>query len=140
MSAGTTFHTYVGTTESVRSALAFANASASPTHVKLELTSSDASSPWSASASVDIPEGAHMTILIDKLFPEIPDRFEGLLRIVSSETVSAAHLRIRSNERGEQLINVLPISIGSSPPSLDLVFPLVVTGRGYSTSFIGVGR
>jgi hypothetical protein len=82
-----------------------------------------------------------MTVFIDELFPEIPDRFEGMLRIVSSETVSAAHLRIRSNERREQLINVLPIGIGSSPPSsLDLVFPLVVTGRGYSTSFIGVGR
>jgi hypothetical protein len=68
----------------------------------------------------------------------VRDGFQGLLRILSTQSIGVTALRIRNNKRGDVIVTGIPIaSEASSPPSSTLVFPLVIRGGGFSTEFVG---
>jgi len=106
----------------------------------LELTTLNGSST-TMKTSLDIPPNGHVASYIDELFPSIPEGFEGVLKITSTQPVAATGLRIRTNGRGDVLMTAMPIINEASPvPTSDLLFPLVVQGGGFSTEFINMPR
>jgi chitodextrinase len=136
--ADTAFHTYVEATGSVRSAVAIVNSSASAVRTKLELVDLSGVSTG-LTALLDIPARAHVAGFLDELFTKLPVGFQGVLRIASAQPVVAASLLVRNNERGEMLMTSVPIVSGTTPANNTvLVFPIIVTGGGYSTEFVGV--
>jgi hypothetical protein len=137
--AATAFHTYVESSESLRSAVAITNPSAAPAQVSLEVVGEGGQS-MGRSSLLDLPAGGHTARFIDELFPAIPAGFQGLLRIAASQPIAAGALRIRTNGQGELLITAMPVKKGTSPSATNsnLVFPIVVNGGGYSTEFIGM--
>ena len=140
VSTGTAFRTYVEKWWTLHSGLAFANASASSVRTTLELTTLNGSST-TMKTSLDIPPNGHVASYIDEFFPSIPEGFEGVLKITSTQPVAATGLRIRTNGRGDVLMTAMPIINEASPvPTSDLLFPLVVQGGGFSTEFINMPR
>jgi hypothetical protein len=134
-STATGFRTYVEMSGTVRSGFAVANASDLPAQVTLEISDPDGT-VTGLRTSVEIPRGGHLARFIDELLP-LPAGFQGMLRIESTQPIASIGLRARVNERGDTLITAIPVS--TTAISLDrsnLVFPLVVNGRGYRTDFV----
>jgi hypothetical protein len=133
----TAFQMYVEKSATLHSRLAVANPSASPAWATFELAPLDGSS-LSRITSIVISAGGHIAPLIEDLFPTVRDGFQGLLRILSTQSIGVTALRIRNNKRGDVIVTGIPIaSEASSPPSSTLVFPLVIRGGGFSTEFVG---
>jgi len=99
-SSGTNFQTYVDRTGNLRSGFAIANPSASPTSATLELLAIDGS-PTNMITSMQIPSRGHIARFIDDLFPTIPERFQGMLRIVATHPVGLTSLRFQANDDGK---------------------------------------
>jgi hypothetical protein len=133
----TAFQMYVEKSATLHSRLAVANPSASPAWATFELAPLDGSS-LSRITSIVIPAGGHIAPLIEDLFPTVRDGFQGLLRILSTQSIGVTALRIRNNKRGDVIVTGIPVaSEPSSSTSSTLVFPLVVRGGGFSTEFVG---
>jgi hypothetical protein len=133
----TAFQMYVETSATLHSRLAVANPSASPASATFELAPLDGSS-LSRITSIVIPAGGHIVPMIEDLFPTVRDGFQGLLRILSTQSIGVTALRIRNNKRGDVIVTGIPVSNeASSSTSSTLVFPLVVRGGGFSTEFVG---
>jgi hypothetical protein len=133
----TAFQMYVEKSATLHSRLAVANPSASPAWATFELAPLDGSS-LSRITSIVIPAGGHIAPLIEDLFPTVRDGFQGLLRILSTQSSGVTALRIRNNKGGDVIVTGIPVaSEASSSTSSTLVFPLVVRGGGFSTEFVG---
>jgi hypothetical protein len=125
-----------GSAGSIQSGLAIANASATAAGVSLELYRLDGTAAATA-ANLTIPASGQITRFIDELFPGIARPFQGVLRIVSSASLSVVGIRGRYNERSDFLITTTPPFIETATPSAaGLFFPHLVDGGGYSTQFI----
>jgi hypothetical protein len=136
-STETVFQMYVEKSATLHSRLAVANPSASPAWATFELAPLDGSS-LSRITSIVIPAGGYIAPLIEDLFPTVRDGFNGLLRILSTQSIGVAALRIRNNKRGDVIVTGIPVSSGaSSSTSSTVVFPLLVRGAGFSTEFVG---
>lgn len=133
----TAFQMYVEKSATLHSRLAVANPSASPAWATFELAPLDGSS-LSRITSIVIPAGGHIAPLIEDLFPTVRDGFQGLLRILSTQSIGVTALRIRNNKGGDVIVTGIPVaSEASSSTSSTLVFPLVVRGGEFSTEFVG---
>jgi len=133
----TAFQMYLEKSATLHSRLAVANPSASPASATFELAPLDGSS-LSRITSIVIPAGGHIVPLIEDLFPTVRDGFQGLLRILSTQSIGVTALRIRNNKRGDVIVTSIPVSNDApSSTSSTLVFPLVVRGGGFSTEFVG---
>ena len=133
----TAFQMYVEKSATLHSRLAVANPSASPAWATFELAPLDGSS-LSRITSIVIPAGGHIAPLIEDLFPTVRDGFQGLLRILSTQSIGVTALRIRNNKRGDVIVTGIPVAReASSSTSSTLVFPLVVRGGEFSTEFVG---
>ena len=88
-----------------------------------------------------IPAGGQVARFIDELFPTLPIGFEGMLKVSSTIPLGAASLRVRYNQRSGMIVTSVPVSDDSNRTSRSgFLFPLIVTGSGYSTDFVGVKR
>jgi hypothetical protein len=130
-SPGTAFRTYVEMTDTLRAAVTVANSSASPADTAFELVMLDGSVNR---ANVTIPAGGQMGLFLNELFTELPERFSGMLRIVSGQPVSVASLHIRDNPGG-LIISSSPIEDATAPAAYpaNRVFPFTINGGPYST-------
>jgi hypothetical protein len=90
-------------------------------------------------ATLFIPANGHVAMFLDQL-PEyrlMPEPFQGILKIESSETISVVGLRGRYNERGDFLIATTPPFDDALPGvNRQVVFPHFAEGGGYQTQFI----
>jgi hypothetical protein len=134
---GTALRTYVEDVGPVHSGLALANPASTPATATLELTALDGSGTMTASA--ELPARGHLARYIEELFPAIPDGFQGTLRVVSTKPIAMTSLRIRTNERGDSVVSWIPVTNESSAvlPNSKFIIPLVLSGGGFSTEFIG---
>ena len=132
----TVLQMYVEKSATLHSRLAVANPSASPAWATFELAPLHGSS-LTRITSVLIRSGGHIAPLIEDLFPALHDGFQGLLRILSTQSIGVAALRIRDNKRGDLIVTGIPVfSEAPSSTSSTVVFPLVVRGAGFSTEFV----
>ena len=78
-------------------------------------------------------------MFLDQVFPSLSFPFQGLLRISggTSAGFSVVGLRTRTNERGDFLITTIPpANENNSASPMELFFPHLVNGGGYTTQFI----
>ena len=132
----TALQMYVEKSATLHSRLAVANPSASPAWTTFELAPLHGSS-LTQITSVLIRGGGHIAPLIEDLFPTLHDGFQGLLRILSTQSLGVAALRIRDSKRGDLIVTGIPVfSEAPSSTSSTVIFPLVVRGAGFSTEFV----
>ncbi len=123
----------------IESGLAIANASSSPVTVTLQLVRMDGSAPVPP-ATITVPAGGQRARFVRELFPALSSSFLGLVKVTSNGPIGLAGLRGRYNERGDFLITTTPASNDAlATPTLQLVFPHIVSGGGYTTQFILLG-
>jgi hypothetical protein len=141
---GTGFRTYLetsngsGLTGPTQSGVAIANPSSSPATVTIQLTNLDGT-PLGFTQSVTVPAGGQVAKFINELFPQLSANFQGVGRVTSSSAVALAALRGRFNERGDFLVTTTPTLNEAVAPSMDLVFPHIVSGMGYVTQTVVFG-
>ena len=120
----------------IQSALAISNSSSTAATLNLELTLLDGT-PTGLTASVVVPPSGHVSRFIQELFPTLSLPFRGIVRLSTGGQVSIVNERTRYNERVDLLITTMPVtSETSSSTSVDMFFPVVADGGGYSTQFI----
>jgi len=123
----------------IESGLAIANASSSPVTVTLQLVRMDGSAPVPP-ATITVPAGGQRARFIRELFPALSSSFRGLVKVTSNGPIGLAGLRGQYNERGDFLITTTPARNDAlATPTLQLVFPHIVSGGGYTTQFILLG-
>jgi hypothetical protein len=134
----TASHTYVEVQPGVRSGMAIANTSSSAAQITLQLESEDAAAQ-SFSASFEVSAGGHVARFVDELMPQAPATFKGVLRVTSNVPVAMTGLRLRTNDHGRLIISGIPVVDDTATPAAGTqrVFPIIVFGGGYSTTFIG---
>jgi Bacterial Ig domain len=96
--SGTAFVTFVEELSNLRYGFAMANPSDSTTWTTFELLSIDGSS-MNMSVSMEIPAMGHIAGFVDGLFPEMPQGFQGMLRIIATQPVHVTGLRFESTDR-----------------------------------------
>jgi len=64
-----------------------------------ELFTSDGSST-NVTTSLEVPARGHIARFIEDLFPNLPDGFQGTLRLLAAQPVGLTHLRFRHSDRG----------------------------------------
>ena len=141
--SGAAFRLYVeasgtpGQPHSVRSGIALANTSGTPTTVSLELTDLDGTATG-LPESLTIPASGHVARFIDEFFPGLPTPFSGILRIASTAPdIAAVGLRLAINQRHEVLATTTPpVDENVTPTPSGLFFPLFVDSAGWTTQFI----
>jgi hypothetical protein len=137
--SGTALRAYVQTSSTpgavIQSGLAIANVSTSPATVNLQLFNPDGTSA-AASTSLTIPGSGQIAKYLSDLFPNLPQPFQGVVRIsASSSNLAVVGLRTRYNERGDYLITTTPATSESATPG-QLFFPHLAIGGGYTTQLI----
>jgi hypothetical protein len=122
---------------SIQTGLSIANTSTTPATVTLALTALDGASVGPA-ATLTIPGSGHTAKFLEEIFPNLPNPFQGVLRISATGTgISVVGLRGRYNERSDFLISTTPPTPENSAPSTtELFFPHLANGDGYTTQFI----
>jgi hypothetical protein len=103
--------------------------------VRFEVMNLDGTSSG-LSTSADIPAGGQMMRLVGNLFPQLPSRFKGIIRITAPSPITLGGLRARYNERGDVLVAATPPFDESTASQTELDFPYFITGAGYSTELI----
>ena len=137
--SGTALRAYVETSDTpgavIQSGLAVANVSTSPATVNLQLFNPDGSAA-AASTSLTIPGSGQIAKFLGDLFPNLPQPFQGVVRIsTASSGLAVVGLRTRYNERGDFLITTTPATSESATPG-PLFFPHLAIGGGYTTQMI----
>ncbi len=143
---GTAFRMYVessgtdGAPGNIQSGVAIANSSSTAATVTLELTDLAGSSSGLPAPVVlpVLPALGHTARFLAEFFPDLPDSFQGILRVSSVSTeIAVAGLRTRYNERQDFLITTTPPTNEAAPVSLsESLFPHLADGGGYTTQFI----
>jgi hypothetical protein len=146
--SGTTFRMYVEASSTsggglpatsgavLQSGLAIANAATSPATVNLQLFNHDGSP--AAGTFLSIPGSGQIAKFLGELFPNLPQPFQGVLRVsTGSSGLAVVGLRTRFNERGDFLITTTPPASETATPSNgQLFFPHLAIGGGYTTQLI----
>jgi amidase len=132
---GTAFRMYAessgiaGRSGNIQSGLAITNTSPAPVTVTLDLTRLDGS-PIGTAGSLTLPASGQAVQFLGELFPDLPNPFQGLLRIasLSSSAISVMALRTRYNERAEFLFtSTTPESETSSSAGRIVVMPSTIS-------------
>jgi hypothetical protein len=122
--------------EPIDTAIAIANNSLATATVNLELLALNGATTGLTSI-VPVAGFGHLSRFMRELFPTMPDRFEGMLRITSFSSIVVMPLRTRTNTRGDFLITSTPASNEGSPSTTaELLFPHIVDGGGYRMQFV----
>jgi Lamin Tail Domain len=139
---GTQFRTYIensgtaGATGAILSGLAIANADGATNAIALEAFRLDGTST-NQTALITLAVGGKTASFSNEIFPSLPANFRGIVKFTSSGPVSVAGLRGRYNERGDFLITTVPLSPErTSTSTVEVVFPHLVDGAGYTTQFV----
>ena len=124
--------------------IALSNNAAAPATVQFELFDS-AGQRAAPPGTLNLPANGQLSLFLSELsgLANLPDGFQGVLRLssVSGSPVSVIGLRTRVNQRGEFLITPIPpISESGISSGAEFVFPHIVTGAGYRTEFVFLGR
>jgi hypothetical protein len=91
--------------------------------------------------SITVPAGGQISKFINEFFPQVPGNFQGVGRLTSATPIALAALRGRFNERGDFLITTTPpLNDASTTTNVDLVFPHIVAGMGYTTQIVAFGH
>jgi hypothetical protein len=146
---GTNFQLYMeasgvtGQPGSVQSGLVIANPSSTPVIAQIDLYNLDGTSANLPTAKmINIPPGGQISEFINQFFPAMPVSFKGIANLTTSFPVAVAALRGNYNEapRGEFLMTTTAPVNDAFPSSGTLVFPQVVSGKGFSTQIIVFGQ
>jgi hypothetical protein len=141
---GTALRMYVETSGipgdalSIQSGIAVANPYPGTVALTLELFQSDGNSTGLVS-TLNVPGQGQVAKFLSDIFPSLVPPFEGLVRVVTTNTpgIAAFGLRSRYNERSDFLITTTPpIDEASPQSSAEFDFPHFVNGGGYTTQFI----
>jgi hypothetical protein len=126
---------------SVQTGIAIANPSNSPVLVTMELRMLDGSPAGVAPALVTVPANGQIGKFLNEFCPALSTSFQGVLRVTAGTPVSVVGLRGRTNERNDFLITTTPPApIVTSSASINLMFPHLVDGGGYTTQIIVIGN
>lgn len=139
-SPATSFRLYAESNTRIRTGLALANAGSSDILVTAEALQLDGSSTG-LSGTLGVPAKGQTALFADQIagLQSLASGFQGVLRLstLTPNSLVAAGLRGRTNERDEFLITTLPAQSESAAPSTaELVFPHFADGGGYTTQFI----
>ncbi|HYR83383.1 MAG TPA: hypothetical protein VE422_04815, partial [Terriglobia bacterium] len=129
------FLTAVG---SIHTGLSIVNSSPGSATVTLELSRLDGSSTG-MTGTLHIPANGQVTKFLHEIpgLTSIEIPFQGILRVLSTASISLTGVRGRYNERREFLLTTTPpINEAASSLSGPLYFPHVVDSGGYTTQFI----
>ncbi len=138
MAAGSGFRMFAENGSDVQSGIAVVNVSDASTTVTLTLTTLDGMDTGLHS-SLTLRQRAHVSFFLNQIpgFESLPASFQGVLRITSNAaSVAAVGVRSRYNERGDFLVTAMPVADESAPPELELIFPHIVFGGGYTTEIL----
>jgi hypothetical protein len=132
----------LGQPGSIATGIAIASNSATDANMTFELTNLDGS-------AAGLPPPVTRTIgdfgnakFLTEIFPGLPNPFKGVLRISTSSGsgIAVVGLRARYNERAAPdnflVTTTAPVVETIQAASPELLFPLLVTGGGYTTEFI----
>jgi hypothetical protein len=126
---------------SIQTGVAIANPSSAPAPVTLELRKLDGSPAGVASTVVTVPPNGQVGRFLNEFFPALSTPFQGVLRVTAGTPISAVGLRGRTNERNDFLITTTPpASLVTPSASINLMFPHLVDGGGYTTQIIVIGN
>lgn len=137
---GAAFRTFV---EAPRTALILTNTNHRPATVRLEvLTLGGIAS--SARGTAIVPANGRLASFLDEIpgFRQMPANHQGVLVVSASDTrVGVAAFHSRFNQRGDFLMNTLPIiNDNDSTVTTEVILPHFVIGGDYITQFVLLGR
>jgi hypothetical protein len=136
---GTAFRMYVesSTAPPIETGFAIANTTSASTTVILEVLTLNGTSV-ATSPPQTLPASGQLVGFLKDFFPNIPQPFQGVLRVsTSATTISVVALRSRYNERGDFLITTTPPTLETGAPSTaPRSFPHFVNGGGWTTQFV----
>ena len=138
VAAGSGFRMFVENGSDVQSGIALVNVSDASTTVTLTLRTLDGMDTG-LRASLTLRQRGHVSFFLNQIpgFESLPASFQGVLRITSNAaSVAAVGVRSRYNERGDFLVTAMPVADESAPPELELIFPHIVFGGGYTTEIL----
>lgn len=133
-----------GTPGLLQTALAISNPSAAnAVRVALELTNLDGTSSG-RNGFLDLPASGQVSRFLGEIpgFENLPQSFQGVLRVSAQTPISVVGIRARYNERREFLITTVSQANESDPyfnavlRYSNFVFPHFVDGGGYNTKFV----
>lgn len=135
-----TFLAYIDRRSSRDSTVRIVNPGRAVVELQWTLTSLDGTENL-ASESVSLGPGAGLELVASTHFSNLPSEFEGILRVSSSDLVTAAALHSTTNTRGETLVSAAPLyplataaaESGNSPFS---VLPYLSDGSGSQSELV----
>ena len=122
-----------GASGSIESGFAIANSSTKVADVNFELITLDGK--LAAAGTLRLQPNAQSHSFVAELpgVENLPNPFQGTLRLSSSEPVAVIGIRGRYNERGDFLLATTPPVEESAH---EMFIPQVVNGAGYSTQIV----
>jgi hypothetical protein len=131
----------LGQPGSISTGIAIANNVSGDTSLRFELTNLDGSTTGlPAPVTKTLSEFGNGRFL-SEIFQDLPNPFKGVLRITTTSSgISVVGLRARYNERAGPenflVTTTAPAAETAKTTSGEFLFPLLVTGGGYTTEFI----
>jgi hypothetical protein len=131
-----------GAAGSTRSGVTFANPSSSVATVVLEMRSLGGAL-LRTSRPFEVPANGQIALFLNQIpgFETLAAPYEGVLRVAvaSPQGITAVGFRAMFNERGNTLFTTTgPLSENAGSP-VQLIFPHIAEGGGYTTQFIVIG-
>jgi hypothetical protein len=133
----TSFEILSASSASVQTGLALANPSAEPVDVTFQMFAADGNAV-SGQNTIHIPAHGQKLSFVRELVgaTELPDSFQGILRLSSPSPIAALAIRARYNERGDFLTSATPPVSSRTQTGEERFIPHVVGGAGYSTEIV----
>jgi hypothetical protein len=140
--SGTAFRAYAEAasgTQWVNSSVALVNTANVPNVVTLQLTALNGA-PVGSAASMTLPAGGHASKFLAEIFSNLPEQFQGTVRITSTAAIGVSVFRCTYNAQGEFLYTPTPaVNETAAMPTGNLSFPMVAAGAGYNTQLVLFG-
>ena len=136
--AGTAFRLFAESSGSIQTGIAIANTTARDANVTFELTRLDGTFAGRVS-TLTVPSNGHLSVFLNEMagFESLQTPLQGVLRLSSSELITVASLRHRTNERNDLLVTSTPPVLETTALSSSILYlPLVADAGGYKTQII----
>jgi hypothetical protein len=124
----------------MQTGMAVSNVSTADASLMVELIALDGTPI--RTGSLPVPAGGQRAVFLQQIpgFEKIPDPFQGIVRVISSSSISVVGLKGQYNGRNEFLISAVPAANDADPtPAGNAFFPHIVDGEGYTTQLILFG-
>jgi hypothetical protein len=125
---------YVDRRSSRDTSVSLVNPGTNPVSVQWSLTPLDGGQILSSSTMTIAPQ-QRVEIVASLQFPNLPDNFEGILRLDAAAPLAAAALHQSGNTRGETIFAALPV-FGASRSLATSLIPYLEDGAGRQTQLV----